>query len=244
MNFTIFLNSRGRVNQLHECIKAVHKTTHDHNNLEVIVRADNDDEETKEFIQTKFLGYKFGRSVPLIGSRPHSLCGSFNEMASMAKGRYLFVLTDDAEITTKGWDLLALAKINQYKKKFNIKDDIIYGAPADTSIDKVVGAKYASFPIISKQAVNLLGFFMYESFVGLGGDSCIHRVYEQAGRVVDLSEIQIDHVYNNTIFKVMSPDLTGHEMRQRTAARPVDPFAYDVSKDVEKLKNFIKSYGS
>jgi hypothetical protein len=247
MNFTIFLNSRGRVNQLARCLNAIEAKTKNPAKLEVIVKVDTDDSESIGFLRSvektdKQPGmYPFELKI-LVSPRPASLCASFNQMAKMGKGQYLFVFTDDAEIMTNGWDEIALSKINTYKKARNIEDDIIYGCTADTSIDKVQGEKYASFPIISKQATEALGFFMYDSFVGLGGDSSIYRVYHGADRVVDMPEIQLDHINNNTLFKVMSPDLTGFEMRMRTQQTPQDPFKFDVAKEVLRLKSYIETY--
>ena len=46
--------------------------------------------------------------------------------------------------------------------------------------------------IISRKAVDALGFFFIEDFVSLGGDSSIQRIYESVGRVVDIKEIAVD----------------------------------------------------
>jgi hypothetical protein len=241
MNFTIFLNTRGRTNQFARCLEAVESNTKDPSKVEFIVKADIDDLETVLFLRELNDKRKTFNFKPIVSERPPSLCSSFNQMARQGKGKYMFVLTDDAEVMTKNWDEIALARIEEFKVINKIKDDIIYGRTSDTSIDKGGDKKYASFPIISKQAIDTLGFFMYDSFVGLGGDSSIYRVYEQVKRVVDLTEIQLDHVYNNSIFKIMTPDLTGHEMRVKTAmAGSIDPFTFDISKEVEKLKRVIK----
>jgi hypothetical protein len=160
-------------------------------------------------------------------------------MANIAKGQYLFVMNDDAEISVKNWDELALNYINKYKIEKKVKDDIIYGLTSDTSVDKPVGRNYASFPIISSQAVQALGFFMPTDFVGLGGDSVIYRIYDAVDRIVDMTSIVVDHVYHNTIFKVISPDITAAEMRMNSYHNNIDPFSWNVDKDIEKLKDFI-----
>lgn len=240
MNFTVFLNTRGRINQFKHCLEILEHNTKDKSKVEFIVRGDDDDTETTEFFSTLKNRNTFDFR-PIVGGRPVSLCGSFNEMAGLGRGKYLFVLTDDAEVLTPNWDEIALDRINEFKLRRKVKDGIIYGCTSDTSVDKVKGESYASFPIISKEAFNVIGMFMYDTFVGLGGDSSIYRVYKGINRVVDLSEIQIDHIYNNSIFKVMSPDLTGHEMRQRTAqAGSVDPFTFDVSNEIAKLTAAIE----
>ena len=239
MNFTLFLNSRGRVEQLKRFIEVVENVTINLAETELIITGDNDDQETVEFLNSlnsrKTLIFN-----PIIGDRPKSLCGSYNNMANRASGKYLFVMNDDAEILTMGWDEIALKKISDFKKEKNIKDDIIFGVTSDTSVDKAHTKEYPSFPIISKQAVNVLGFFMHENFVGLGGDSSIFRVYKESQRLVDMTEIVVDHIYHNTIYKVMAPDKTAAEMRMNTAVNPIDPFSFDVSSDIKKLQDFIK----
>jgi hypothetical protein len=236
MNFTIFLNSRGRHSLLEHFIHTVEQTTKNVSQTELIIRADYDDNQTVELISNLKTPLNF---VPIIGPRPKSLCGSYNEMANIAKGQYLFVMNDDAEISVKNWDELALNYINKYKIEKKVKDDIIYGLTSDTSVDKPVGRNYASFPIISSQAVQALGFFMPTDFVGLGGDSVIYRIYDAVDRIVDMTSIVVDHVYHNTIFKVISPDITAAEMRMNSYHNNIDPFSWNVDKDIEKLKDFI-----
>ena len=238
MDFTLFLNSRGRVDQLKKCISAAENMTLKHSEIEFVITADDDDSETLSFLET-LKNRKTFEFKTIVGPRLKNLIKSFNNMALQAKGKYLFVLNDDSEITTREWDRIALEKITEYKQKFGIKDDIIYGATRDNSVDKVVGKGYASFPIVSSEAVKALGFFMYDEFVGLGGDSSIFRVYEGAGRVVDMKEIELDHVYHSNIFNIMSPDLTAYEMRLNSREHPVDPFVIDVSDAIQKLKKAI-----
>ena len=240
MDFTLFLNSRGRVSQLKKCISAVENMTLKHSEIEFVITADDDDVETVMFLKTlKDRGtFEF---KTIVGPRIKNLHKSINNMALQAKGRYLFVLNDDSEVITKDWDKIFLEKIREYKQQRGIKDDIIYAATRDNSVDKVVGKGYASFPIVSSEAVKALGFFMYDEFVGLGGDSSIFRVYEGAGRVVDMSKIELDHVYHSNIFNIMSPDLTAYEMRVNSSEHPVDPFNIDVSNEVRKLREAIEA---
>lgn len=238
MNFTLFLNSRGRVPQLTRFVEIVEKTTINLSSTELIITGDEDDQDTVEFLNS----LSSRRTLifnPIIGPRPKSLCGSYNNMTNKAEGRYLFVMNDDAEILTTGWDDIALKKIQQFQKDNNIKDDIVFGVTSDTSIDKAHTKEYPSFPIISKQAVNVLGFFMHDNFVGLGGDSAVFRIYKESQRVVDMKEIVVDHIYHNTIYRVMAPDKTAAEMRENTAVNLVDPFSFDVSDDTKKLQDFI-----
>ena len=196
MNFTIFLNSRGRASQLEQFISLFEEHTSDHSKTEMIIRGDEDDELTVNLLNSLY-NRKTLQFKTIIGPRPQSLCGSFNDIVKVAKGRYLFVMNDDAEIYTKNWDIIALSKIKEFQETNKIKDDIIYCNTFDTSVDKPANKKYASFPIISAQAVNVLGFFMHDKFVGLGGDSAIYRVYESIKRVIDIPEIKLACAIND-----------------------------------------------
>lgn len=243
INFTLFLNSRGRLKQLQRFVSICENMTHNHSGTEMIITGDDDDPETVDFLRTLSDRGTFPFHT-IVGPRPRSLCASFNNMVRQARGRYLFVMNDDAEITTQDWDRIALDHINKYHTDTGFKDDVIYGCTTDISSDKASGKKYAAFPIISKQAVDALGFFMYEQFVGLGGDSSIYRIYDAVDRVVDMPDIIVDHVYHNTLLKVLTPDRTAHEMRTNTHAHFVDPFSLDISVDVARLKAFIRQKNS
>lgn len=245
MNFSLILNTRKRVPLLKSLLESIQRKTHDLSKVEVLIRFDDDDKDTEVFkmvnqarngnLDEKF-PFKF-----YIGPRNRNLHKNINFLAKESKGRFIFVLNDDTEILTNNWDSRALENINSFKVDNNIKDDIIYGFTHDTSVDKATGKNYASFPIISKQAVNVLGFFMHEEFVGLGADAAIFRVYKCIERVVD-TKIALDHIYHNSFQKIMNPDLVAMEMRQYTIQHPVDPDKFDISTNTNKLKSFISSY--
>lgn len=240
MNFSIILNTRGRVSQLARFITAIQTNTSDLSDIELVIRCDIDDQPTIDFLGALDDDVVQPRYNVITGVRPFSLNASINELAAASKGRYIFVLNDDAEVHTLGWDKIAVEYIEKFKQENHIKDDIIYGLTSDTSMDKPEGTQYASFPIISAEAVRVLGYFMDPRFVGLGGDSGIYRVYEAIGRVVDMPNLIIDHVFHDTLFKVNAPDKTAYEMRMNTYAHPINPFTIDVSDSVKKLQDYIK----
>ena len=121
----------------------------------------------------------------------------------------------------------------------NIKDNIYYCKTSCNSIDRDITKGYCSFPIISKEAVETLGFFMYEDFVGLGGDASIYKVYQEINRIIDITDILIDHILHRTVELVINPDTTAFEMRANTYENFIDPFSFDVTKEVKKLKEKI-----
>jgi hypothetical protein len=235
MKFSLILNSRKRPQFLFNFIKSIFEKTKSKEDVEILIRIDNDDPES-----LKLAEYKFNLNVKFFcGNRPTNLHKSINELVFLSRGDNIFVCNDDIQIITQDWDLIAEENINKYKQENNITDNIYYCKTSCNSADRDHSKGYCSFPIISREAVNTIGFFMYDSFVGLGGDSSIYRVYDSIDRVIDLSNLQIDHILHRTVEAVINPDITAAEMRMNSARNSVDPYSLDISKEVQKLKSKI-----
>ncbi len=235
MKFSILLNTRNRVKYLENLLYSLITKTKNLQDIEVLINYDDDDSVSHDFAQNKFnLNIKFFRNP-----RPYSLHSTINLMAKQAKGQYLIGVNDDIEFITKDWDDIILKKIDSFKTNNYIKDDIIYCKTSCTSVDHDASLPYGSCPIVSKEAVDTIGLFLYEEFRGLGGDSSIYRVYAAVDRVVDVSEVWFDHLMHNTLEKVMSPDRTAFEMRQASFSQNINPFTFDISREVSIIKNKI-----
>ncbi len=240
-NFSFIINSRGRPKMLENLLDSITRTTDNLHKIDAYIGLDNDDVESLEFAKR----YRKQFDIYFItGDRPESLNANFNKLAFMADGQYQCNSNDDVEFDNSclHWDTIILDKIRQFKQENNIKDDIIYVGCADSSIDKPEGSKYASFPIVSKQAVEVLGYHMDADFVGLGADNALHRVYEAVNRTLYIPEIKFRHYLHETLFSIMTPDQTAAEMRAKSWEKGLTPDNYDINPSVEKLKNFIENY--
>ena len=232
MNFSVILNTRKRPMYLDSAIASVIETADNPDLVDFWVRYDNDDELTAQYVKTD--PYNIRKVKFLSGSRPNNLHKELNLLAASSSGQYILVFNDDCVMQTSVWDTHACAFLDN-----SFQDGICYGQTSATSADKPRDAEYSSFPIISRKAFNALGYLMKEEFVGLGGDSSIYRIYKEVDRVVDLKEIVIDHIFHNTIEKVMSPDETAQQMRENSWRDNVDPFSINIEKDLEKLRKSL-----
>ncbi len=235
MKFSLILNSRKRPVHLTNFLKSVEQTAFDKKSIEVIIRYDLDDQETeslasKDFgIETKFIK----------GPRPENLLTSVNEIASVSRGENLFGCNDDIIILTKNWDQIILNKINKHLTENDITDGIYYCKPSCNSSDRDVVAGYSSWPIISKKACDVLGFYIYDVFKSLGGDYGIYRLYKEIRRVIDVQEVQIDHVLHNTLEIANTPDEVAIEYRKKYFDNPINAATFDISKEVNILNKYI-----
>lgn len=235
MKFSLFLNSRLRPDFLRNFLSSVSRTTLDKNAIEILIRYDDDDELTHALSKENFnISTKFIR-----GPRPDNLIYSYNQIVKKCSGKNLFVCNDDMSILTTGWDQIALEKIEKYNREECNSDEIYYCKTYCNSADRDATSGYCSFPIISKKATDVLGFFMYDAFKTLGGDSSIYRLYAGIRRVINLEEIKIDHLLHNTVSAVCSPDQVAAEYRHKYFSNPINPMTFDVSKEVKILKDYI-----
>ena len=223
--FSIVLNSRNRPKLLDGLLYSILISTQKIDNLEVLIRFDDDDPSLN---LNKSIVSKYSFVKPFFGNHITSGSVSLNILAHKSVGKYIWVLNDDCVIQTKYWDYHTYELLKGHNK------DICYIHTRDNSCDKLNHKKYSSFPMISRQALNKLGYFINERFVGLGGDVHLYRVFESANMVVH-SNINIDHVMHRTPRDVSSPDQTAVEMRQNTRDHFINCWSCDITEDVKRL---------
>lgn len=136
---SILLPTRGRTNILLKSIKTLVEKASDPSRLELLLGIDEDDTETKEFLQTEVAEYLKEHQVecrasvfkPLGYTKLHNYV---NVLASTARGDWLFFWNDDGLMNSEGWDDAIEAHNGEFKLL----------APTDNHD----GHPYAIFPIV------------------------------------------------------------------------------------------------
>lgn len=230
--FSLILNSRKRTKLLFGLLNNIIEKTASLEDIEILISFDSDDNESLQLMsEIRSLEHPINDILRFeFRYRDQELIKSYNRMASHSIGEYIFVLNDDARIETQDWDKVSYPLLREC-------GDIVYGRTSCNSADHCPVTKYASFPIISKKACDVVGFFMPDIIKTLGGDVAVYRIYEAFNAVVDIP-INLRHLMHETIELVFSPDKTASELRSITNEHLA--WTYDVTKDIEKLENYIK----
>ena len=107
----------------------------------------------------------------------------YNMLARVTSGDMIMPFTDDATMLTRHYDLILEKALKPYpmflgdtKNNMRRKDE-----------------PFASFPVISRQSVELLGWFMFPYFRAWDTDKLTYSIYKQAGLVVDCQKVVIRH---------------------------------------------------
>lgn len=230
MDFSIVLVSRERPNLLDNLLNSIERTTT--LSYEILVGCDDDDQLTRNSVQAYL--YKHKNVKFFFKPRRDNLHKYLNELAEMTTGDYIFGLNDDCEILNKDWD----------KKTREALDKVgpcCYGVTKDNSIDRV-SDDYAAFPIVSRKAYEVLGFFMEEGFGNHGADVILHRIYSGAGISYKVP-VEIRHIFHEStpMLQARLSDKTAFEMINRTFTDPnflKNLYTYDVRKYIERLKEY------
>lgn len=238
MGFTILFNSRGRVSLLKEMLESIEKTAFNLDEIEVLVNFDNDDYESLQNLPS--IKARFPFMQEFVNPRELNIHVHVNKMALRAKGEYIWALGDDCHIQTMHWDKIAQDKFEEYF--VDHPDRIAMGAVESTSVDKNTNhIWYTDAPILTREGRDALGFLIHPHFISLGADVATYLIYHGVGRIIDMKEIMFDHVTHNTIQKVINPDRTAAEYRQRQGlVQAVDPWNHDYSADIDRIRTHIQ----
>jgi hypothetical protein len=239
IKFSIILNSRGRTNLLLAKLKCIEQHTNDLSSIEVIANFDTDDLESISCLSTFHTKFPFFRST--VFKREYNVHTNINKLAELSTGEFIWPMGDDCHIMTKDWDVIAYNKFQDFFKTVSKK--VAIGAVESTSVDKNIGTGlgwYCDAPIFSRECIKALGFLVHPHFISLGADVATYTIYNWVNRVIDMREIVFDHVTHNTIQKVINPDKTAFEYRQRQQKhQALNPFDRDYSKEIGQLQRYL-----
>ncbi len=187
INFSILITTRYRVNLLNNLLKSIYDSTFHKDEVEILVIYDTNDVETIAYVKTlentsPIQTYFHSRE------RSRNLVNDYHNYYSKnhAKGKYIIFSNDDALFEMYGWDDRAMNTLNEFEKKY--PDGILYGMPEDFEREPTRQQNnwMACFPLISKKAIEVLGYAFDPEFMSDGADWALAATYYSIERVVDL----------------------------------------------------------
>jgi hypothetical protein len=182
---------RGNVDGLRLCLGAFNLFTAQRDKFEVILVVDDDDPDAKFYHGLKG---KFGFSIRvLIVKQSDNFSNDYmNAGAKIASGDNILVFNDDCYMQTYGWDDIVRVKVEankQFKGLYLI-------AMLDSTYNDTPDNPFPRFPMISKKAVDLLGFFFFPQVRQWPADKVIWDLYNQVGCIIPAHEIKMQHDHN------------------------------------------------
>lgn len=173
----IIIISRKRYSLLASCLESV--LDNSSGNVKIYVGCDSDDPQTKEVAK------KYGATVAVAKPSINRHQSLLSPICQHVDCDYIFNINDDVEIQTKDFDIVIQETIEEFLK--DKPDRIVYGrcneswppkyAPIKKNMEEHQGFKYACYPIMTRETVKCLGFFMPEEISNSGADIELARVF-------------------------------------------------------------------
>lgn len=171
INLSIILPTAHRPTMLQNFLSSVQSTVKHMSSIEVIAGVEPDDEDTKKVLRScKFFVKGF------VAEMKGNLAKYQNLLAEHATGNYLWLLNDDAEILTYGFDA-EIAKLSMWN----------YG-----HVDSKSPGRYAEFPVLGRCAVEALGYLAPPQMTAWHTDPYLYNIYNGAG-LVEHTKIEVRH---------------------------------------------------
>ena len=208
--------TRGRPDHVKRYIDSIFATADDPSRIELLFYVDNDDPELKGYIHlagdyTQYKEYPF-KKVTFIFDEPKSVSKSWNDIAALSQGDVLCMGNDDIIYQEKSWDTRVDLEVAAYTAKHT---DRIFCMWFDCGIK---GSEWPTFPMISREWYNVLGYFAPGRFHFFYNDTWVGDIGWKIGRMNYIAEPKyMEHRHHSTNPGVA--DATTKHSRRDNAAR-------------------------
>lgn len=179
MSISVIIPSRERFYHLGEAIGSLLKNAHSPEQIEILIKVDNDDPQLSLY---KTLPYKVVTSDR--GAGYIDMHRYFNELCKASTGDWILLFNDDARMVTKDWDLRLTNKAKE--------------VPSICILQIVTSDALNLFPIVSRAFYEALGHFSMSPH----GDTYLEVIAQAIGRQfsVDIHVIHLRDEMNDTTY--------------------------------------------
>ena len=194
MHFSLMIPTRKRPQKLFLFVESIVATAKSPEHIELRFGIDLDDIVTLDTVSQLQEKYKGICNLNIhTRGRGNSLVNHYlNWLSIYCTGKYILTLNDDSLFRTQDWDVKVYERLNKFLE--DKPDGLVCGICKDIGHPTRNGYLATGFPIISKRAVEVLGFFLDPCFMEATADDDICKLYALVNRAVDLRDIfEITH---------------------------------------------------
>ena len=262
MKIDLLIPTRKRDGLLRGFVESVDKMTTDKDCITLNYMVDNGDQETEPYVKALVDQYKHIKSEIHYINRQNDIWEFnlneqyYNYVARKVKGDLLFVVADDLELTSLGWDQDVITEVTNFTVKY--PDKIFCISLLDnTKPPSHKLPKFACFPMYTKEARDALqkthcGGILHAAIKTWGADYISYVIFQPIDRLLIMhnknyinhksfhtKQVEVDET-NEWIGKVFNQT----KMRGGQRGMPLTDtlIAFDCPKIRNDLKEQIKQY--
>ena len=220
--FSLILPTRQRLPGLKRLLDSLVETTFNLDDIEVFLVMDQDDTTMEQAFE---LTNQYAMSIYIMAVKQsdHFNRDYMNFAASKCHGKNLWMLNDDAVIETKWWD--SIIKIAVGGRQVYMVDT--------WCTDHEELHSFPRFPMVSRLAMEAVGFVFYPQIRMWGADAVLFDLYKKAGCVVECHQVKVAHEH--------MPSKRFYDMYAEDVKNKVFPIGG--LEELNKLKKAKETYG-
>jgi glycosyl transferase/beta-hydroxylase protein BlmF len=222
--------TRGRPDNIVRLIRSIEETVDDVNAIELIVRFDNDDDQTINLmvgLESKIL------IKPICLPRPKVLSQAWNEAWYCASGDIFMLCGDDIIFRTNGWDTRVRLEFDKYHDKILV----VYGR------DGIQNELLATHSFVHRNWTDAIGYFTPHGYMYYN-DVWIHNLGKKVSRLVYMDDVFIEHMHHS-VGKSVNDDVycaMGVKHIEDTKRYDSDNDQNLLQVDTNRLKQYISDF--
>lgn len=192
IDFSLIMPVRNNIKGLNVALGAFQLFTAKPDQFEIHLLVDDDDVDLPKYIE--LVGnYKLNIQIHLTKPTDNFSNDYYNWALQFCKGVNIMVWNDDCYIQTNAWDDIIRRKVEMRPK---LKGIYLVDTWDSTRLHMGSGFAFARFPIISRKAVDIVGFFFFPQVRNWPADKCIWDLYNQLNLIIECHEVKLQHDHN------------------------------------------------
>ena len=247
MYFSLLCPTKGRPYGIRRLIASVYNMTDHLEDVEILFAHDTGDDLARQEIDSS-IGKYGALTIKRFERAPSDWINRdfYDYLAEKSEGEFVQAVGDDIVFMTKGWDTILKSKIESYFKTST--DRVLYISIEDsTPPPNPKDPPFCCFPFLSKEARQVLGFYLHPTVPTWGADQSLYWVMANPAvdRVLVVPEVVVDHISYHT--KKAPMDATSQSTRQKFLKEPnayVDCCKNIIPSDIARLSAHIRRRSS
>lgn len=192
IDFSLIMPVRNNINGLMLTLGAFQLFTAQKDKFEILLLVDKDDPEAQEYLK---IVSQFNLRIFVYPVYPSDNFSNdyYNWALQHCRGTNIMVWNDDCYIQTYGWDDIVRRKISEQPQMNGV---YMVDMMDSTRKCEANGAEFPRFPMISRKAVDAIGFFFVPTVRNWPADYVIWSIYKAVGCIIPCHEVKMQHDHN------------------------------------------------
>lgn len=192
IDFSLIMPVRNNMAGLRLALGAFQLFTAQPNKFEIHLLVDDNDTDIDDYFSI-CEEFKLQIMVHIVKPTDNFSNDYYNWALQHCRGVNIMVWNDDCYMQTNAWDDKVRAKIAGYTGHNGIYMIDMWDS---TRCHMGSGVEFARFPMISRKAVDIVGFFFFPTVRNWPADKVIWDLYSYVKRIIPCHEVKIQHDHN------------------------------------------------